>query len=295
MRRSAIGLSLAALALAAAVPAAGGQGRQARLFLAAGAGWPGQASSYAFQYDPHPGYSPAGSTAGQTLSIEPAAGFGLEAGLLLPLGRAVDLRLGLGWSRTPLGGENGPFTMLFKYSIPVYAPPWEPIPTSLSESTDWFPTFGSLRQAGLGLELAVRLPVARGVDVALTAGPRLALASGRLGGLGYTEYLGSSHGAPLFQRCVLTLTLPAELRILWSAGLEAVFRLSSFLSLSLRAGYATGSLYVSVPEIETIGYYWGLTSVPADQVGDRLARLELPAIELSLRRLGLAVGLVFDL
>jgi hypothetical protein len=295
MRRAAAFFGAAVFGLAAASAAFGAETPRIRFFLTAGAGFPGGSTSYSFQYDPHPGYIPAGSYAGQTLAVEPATGFDLQAGFLIPFGRIIGLRASFGWSESSLGGENGPYDLLFKYTYYSYLPPWDPILSSHFESTDWFPTFGSLKQASIGLDLYVRWPVSKSFDVALQAGPCLIIASGQVGGLGYTEYMGSSHGAQFFRDYILTLTLPSKIKLGWSVGLEAGLRLCSCLSLLLRAGFTTGGTYEAVPELETAGLYSGLTPIDEADFKELRDSLDLPALTLPLRRFGLALGLAFAL
>jgi len=129
----------------------------------------------------------------------------------------------------------------------------------------------------------------------LTAGPRILLASGRLGGLGYTQYMGSSHGALFFRDYIMTLDLPAKVRLGWSAGLEAGLRLSSALSLFLRGSYTAGGAYEAPPEIRTAGYYMGMTPAGEDELEAIREALELPVLALPLRRFAAAVGLAFTL
>lgn len=282
------------LALLAAIPAAGAESRRVRLFLTVGAGLPGGMNAYVFQYNPHPGYVPEGSYAGQTLAVDPSAGWDLEAGLIVPLGGRLGLRLSFGWSASPLGGENGPYVMLFKYTN-WYYPFWEGVEMTHTKSMDWFPTYGTLRQAAAGLDLDIRVPIGRVLELAFAAGPRILFANGRLGGLGYTQYMGSSHGALLFRDYIMTLDLPAKIRLGWSAGLEAGFRLSSSLSLFLRGSYTAGDAYEATPEIRTADYYQGMTPAGEDELEAIREALELPVLSLPLRRLAAAVGLAFTL
>ncbi len=282
------------VALLASIPAAGAESRGVRLFLTAGAGLPGGTSAYVFQYNPHPGYVPEGSTAGQTLTVDPAAGWDLGAGLIVPLGGALGLRLSFGWSASPLGGENGPYGMIFKYTN-WYYPFWEGVEMTRTESTDWFPTYGTLRQGAAGLDLDVRIPVGRVLELGLTAGPRLVFASGRMGGLGYTEYMGSSHGALFFRDHIMTLDLPIQARLGWSAGLEAGVRLSPSLRLFLRGSFQSSGAYEKTPEIRTADIYMGMTPAGAEDLKAIRKALELPVLALPLRRFAAAAGLAFTL
>ncbi|MCX6561296.1 MAG: hypothetical protein NTZ26_12380 [Candidatus Aminicenantes bacterium] len=294
MKKAVLLLLLGAALAPASLPAATEtQTRRARFFLTAGFGLPGGGADYSFSYDPHPGYDIPGSTAGQTLRVEPALGPSLEAGFFLPLGRAFGLRLSYAWDRSPLGGENGPYAMLFKYTN--WWPLLDPVRTSLTKTTAWAPTFGSRQDVSIGLEVSLRWPIARGVDLSFLAGPRLFFASGSTGALGYTEYMGSSHGAQFFREYLLRLDLPPQTRIGWTAGVEAEVRLSTALSLLLRAGFASAGAYEAVPEIAAADEYYGL--IPADEQTLAAIRraVALPALTLPLGRFELACGLALGL
>jgi hypothetical protein len=283
----------AVLALASLPAAAETRMPRARFFLTGGLGLPGGGADYASSYDPHPGYEIPGSIAGQTLRVEPALGPSLEAGFFLPIGRVFGLRLSGRWDRSPLGGENSPYTMLFKYTN--WWPLLDPIQTSLARSTSWAPTFGSRRDASVGLELSLRWPIAPGFDLSFMAGPRLFFVSGNAGALGYTEYMGSSHGAQFLREYLLRLDLPPQTRIGWTAGVEAEVRLSAALSLLLRAGFASAGDYEAVPEIAAADEYYGL--IPADDLTLAAIRraVPLPVLTLPSGRFGLSCGLSFGL
>jgi hypothetical protein len=282
------------LALAATASAAETQAPRTHFFLAGGFGLPGGSTDYAFSYDPHPGYEIPGSTAGQTLWVDPALGPSLNAGFSLPLSRVFGLRLSFGWNRSPLGGENSPYEMLFKYTL--YIPPILPLTyTSVSKSLPWAPTFGSQQDVSIGLELSLRWPIAPGFDISFLAGPRIFFVSGRMGALGYTEYMGSSHGAQFFRDHLLRLDLPPQTKLGWTAGVEAEVRLSAALSLLLRACFAAAGAYEAVPEIAAADEYYGL--IPADEQTLAAIRraVALPALTLPLGRFELACGLAFGL
>jgi hypothetical protein len=282
------------IALAAAIPATGAESRGIRLFLTAGAGLPGGTSAYVFQYNPHPEYVPEGSYAGQTLTVDPGAGWDLGAGLIVPLGGVVGLRLSFSWSASPLGGENGPYEMLFKYTN-WYYPFWDGVEMTRTESTDWFPTYGTLRQAAAGLDLDIRVPAGRVLELGLTAGPRLVFASGRMGGLGYTQYMGSSHGALFFRDYIMTLDLPVQARLGWSAGLEAGVRLSPSLRLFLRGSFQASGAYERAPQIRTADIYMGMTPAAMEDLKAIREALELPVLTMPQRRFSSAIGLAFTL
>lgn len=297
--RKATGILLAAgLAFGGAAPfafggIAEGTNRGLRLYLTAGPALGSSGASYDFRYNPHPGYEVPGSYAGQTLRADSALGPELNAGLIIPLGRAVDLRLMGGWNRRPLRGANTPFEFLFKYT--VWWPVIEPVQTSRFEATPWPPTFGSLDEASLGLELAAGFPVSRSLELALWAGPRLLFVSGRMGSLGFTEYIGSSHGAPFFRDYLLSLELSARTILGLSAGLEAGLRLADGLSLLLRAGYTAAGRYEAVPAIESAEIYWGLTPVDTQELKRIRKLLPLETLSLPLSRLSFAFGLALGL
>jgi hypothetical protein len=269
-RRGAAALAFAlagALGFAAGPALAAQEPLRFELFLKGAFVPPGSSSTYDHAYDPHPGYEIAGSYARQALNVEPLSGSGIQAGLLVPVGRNLGLRLTFGRDTTPFGGANGPFLLYYKYT--AYLPPlMERGYYSRLTTVEWPDTTGHLRRDSASLEFVVRLPLSDALSLRLAAGPQLAIFSGELSPLGYEEVIYERYGAQIFGWSFVLLRLPPRTVLGATAEVELALQIDRRVSLILGTSYRTGS-YEGTPEIVTAYDYHSLL----EKAPEVLARL----------------------
>jgi len=267
--------SMAALAfaLAGALGFAAGPARAAQeplrfeLFLKGAFAPPGSTSTYDHAYDPHPGYEIAGSYARQTLNVDSLSSSGIRAGLLVPVGRNLGLRLTFGRDTTPFGGVNSRFLLYYKYT--AYLPPlMEKGYYSRLTTIEWPDTTGHLRRDSASLEFVVRLPLSSALSLRLAAGPQLAIFSGEMYPLGYEEVIYERYGAQIFGWSFILLRLPPRTVLGATVDVELAWRIDGRVALVLGAAFQTGS-YEGTPEIVTAYDYHSLL----EKAPEVLARL----------------------
>lgn len=258
-------------------------------FVTGGLSPAGTGASYVHSYDPNPGYKIPGSFGRQTLQIDPAGAGAFSAGAGFYFSDGIGLRATVSVEKASLGGANGPFEFLFKYTG-YFVPYFQPFDTSVSLTKDWPPTQGSLRRVMAGLEFVLRLPVSPAFGVALSAGPQMSFLNGDVYPVAYTRVSAYMRGYPFFHDDVLRLKLPARTAVGLKAGIEAMLRLAAHLFLRFEGAYRGAETYEGVPEISQ-GY---AANTFADLAPEDLAqirsRVALNSLTLSFSPLSLSAG-----
>ncbi|MGD9903368.1 MAG: hypothetical protein AB7U83_07840 [Vicinamibacterales bacterium] len=201
----------------------------AAIVLAAGTFWPGQVSAQTVAGPPSPSrvelwgaltlvppagtgtlasnYAPVVTSApdarghlGQTLTLRPATGCGLEFGSNLYLSRRVGIQVFASRTSAALGGSNTPYDVALEYTSRP-PPTNQPVPVQIAWTVDWPDTAGRLRQWSAGAGPAVRWQ-GRRTAVVLSGGFAWMRLSGDAGPLGYTTFALGGHST-LFAQDVL--------------------------------------------------------------------------------------------
>ena len=156
-------------------------------FLSYGPSLAGGSAAYANEYDPRPAYEVLeGSFARQTIAINPAAGGCFAAGGTYYFGRRFGVRLSFVSESRTVGGENGPYDLLYFYTLTM-PPDFIPFVTSYAHLLDWPSSDGVIREWGGCLALVGRLPVSAAFKFSIAGGLSLTSAGGRFHPLGFTE------------------------------------------------------------------------------------------------------------
>jgi hypothetical protein len=205
-------------------------------------------TAYDQSYDPRPGYALPGSYARQTLRLDPLAGSEPRVGLTAYFGRTIGLRLSIGYGRSPLGGANSPFEMVYRYTS--WTPWYGNTDVTYTMDQAWPETAGTLRRTTAALELVVRIPLGPGIRMNLTGGPLLSLSGGDIQSLAYAEPYYERYGALFIRSYFVRLRLPTHAVLGLTCGAELAVRFSPGLWLILNAAVRSGA-YTGIPEITT--------------------------------------------
>ena len=253
-------------------------------------------TQYAYEhvYDPNPGYHIPGSYARQTLNLDPATGQGIAVGAGYHFSRILGIRLTARRRAIPLGGQNSPYEYSYKYTS-IYPPNYIPEEAVAFGEIDWVPTDGSLSVTSVGLEVAIRLPVAPGASTVLFAGPSLHFATGQFSPLGFTEVWLGGHGTLNRETYLVYINLPAQRKLGLEAGAELSVRLSGSVSAFLRAAYSFVGGITFTPEIDEVFYLSQIQPAPEDKTALVESRFDLQPLTVSLSSFFLGAGLKFGL
>ena len=182
------------------------------------------------------------SRAGQTLSLDAARGPGLEAGRAFFPSRHVGLHVLGGYSRSDLGGANGPYDVHLSYTS-IQPPGFEPREFSFDDSVEWPGTVGRLRRLTLGGSAVARVGTGRWQARAFAG-----LAYHRVGGeaesLAYTAFNLGGHSVVFSNESHLAFALEDTAALALHLGAQAE------LGLGARAAALLGARYLGGRDLE---------------------------------------------
>jgi hypothetical protein len=182
------------------------------------------------------------SRAGQTLSLEAARGPGLEAGLAFFPSRHFGLQVLGSYSRSDLGGANGPYDVHLVYSS-IQPPGFEPREFSFDDSVEWPDTVGRLRRLTLGVGAVARFGTGRG-QARVFAGLAYHRVGGEAESLAYTAFNLGGHSVLFSNESHLAFALEDTGALAVHLGAQGE------LALGARAAALLGVRYLGGGDVE---------------------------------------------
>ena len=132
------------------------------------------------------------SHASQTVTFDGQADVGFEAGVNLFFARHAGLQLIFDRQSPALGGTNGPYDVTPNY-ISRPPPDNQPKPVTVSSSTPWPDTTGSITQSTFSVNGVVRVGTSSRIDLTLSGGLSTQRLSGTVQPIGFTQYSLGGH------------------------------------------------------------------------------------------------------
>ena len=139
------------------------------------------------------GGTPLDSRASQVLSVEAAAGYGIDLGANIFFSRVFGIQGAFTATSAGLGGTNGDYHTFLKYSSNP-PPDYQPRESTAEQSMPWEATTGTLECRSLAIGGVVRWRTHTGrVGGTLAGGVDIEWRSGEIESLGYTQFILGGH------------------------------------------------------------------------------------------------------
>jgi len=249
--------------------------------------WAG-AGTLESSYEPKVTSAPdASGRLGQTLTLDPARGRGVEFGVNVYASSHVGIQAFVSRTSTHVGGSNPPYEGVLQY-ISRPPPSGQPVPVALDWAVNWPDTDGCLRQWTAGAGPALRWQGQRAA-VVLSTGIVWTRLSGDAAPLGYTTFSLGGHSVLFSQDFRMRASLGPSMQAggYAAAMLDLVLGPHAAITMGLR------TLVANVTELpSTIDAIADATGdVAPFVVADINRQMALEPARLSPRRTGLIIGL----